>query len=117
MVFFPNVTARLYEYNESEEIDIRGEKKFDYIFMNEYPANFEPKIDTSNTVNYGKIIGDEFTLFLNRSVSITDTMIVKINDNFFSIEGFPNFYNHGLINHIEVSLKFLRKHIKVKEEE
>lgn len=106
--FFKNACIQLFSYNEQEE-DFFGEKH-EYQCKGEYPADIQPLSPESSQRVFGKILQDTYTVLLDITVPVEDTDLVKIpNEGTFEIVGSVETWNHGLINHKEITLKKRRK--------
>ncbi|MCR5027003.1 MAG: hypothetical protein K6A34_06150 [Methanobrevibacter sp.] len=108
--FFENARIELYSYNEQEE-DFFGEKH-EYQSKGEYPADVQPLSPASSQRVFGKILQDTYKVLLNIDVPIEDTDLIKIpNLGTFEIVGSVETWNHGLIDHKEITIKKHRKEV------
>ena len=112
MVFFPNEDVELWEYGENSEIpNFFGETTSEYSYVGTYPCDFQPMSPKDTLNEFGKILEDTFKIYMDISVPITDTMILRLvgkNDT-YSITGSPIKNNHNILSHTKVIVQKQRK--------
>lgn len=109
--FFKNANIELYSYDEQSEEDFFGEKH-EYHIKGSYPADVQPLSPESSQRVFGKILQDTYKVLLNMNVPIEDTDLIKIPDmGTFEIVGSVETWNHGLIDHKEITIKKHRKEV------
>ena len=111
MVFFPQTYIELYEYAEEEDVpNFFGETTSDYKYIGTYYVDFQNSSPRNVPEDYGKILSDTYKIYMDTSVPITDTMIIKKKGeaDTYSITGSPMHYN-TLIPHVKVLVTRQRK--------
>ena len=116
MVFFPNEMLELWEYNEESEIpNFFGEKIASYNYVGSFEVDFQPASQKDTMNDFGKTLEDTYRLYLDLSVPITDTMILRLEGkkDTYSIVGTPIFNNHNVLPHIKVIVQKQRQPTKL----
>lgn len=116
MVFFPNEKVELWEYNEDGEIpNFFGETIIQYTHIGTFDVDFQPASQKDAMNDYGKTLEDTYKLYLDLSVPITDTMILRLvgKPDTYSIVGTPIFNNHNVVPHIKVIVQKQRQPTKL----
>ena len=106
MPFFPNEELELWSYNELEEYNDYGDPVVEYDLVGTYPCNIEPLNTNDSIKNYGKILQDAYTVFIDTDVPIEDTMILRLKGKpeTYKILGTPMLFNR-LLKHWEVEIQ------------
>jgi len=106
MVFFPNKTAELYEYNEATEVNPYGEPIATYTLVGTYPCDFQIKSSSDTETEHGEIRTDTYKAYFDINVPLTDTMIIRFTGepDTYEIIGSVIVNDHGLINHKKIEL-------------
>lgn len=115
VLFFPNHELELWEYSEKESRDrFLGESEYEYTLVATVPCDFQPLSMKDSQMEYGKILEDAYKIYLDGSVQITDTMILRIvgEKDTYKITGTPANNNHFLHHH-KVVVQKQRKPIKL----
>lgn len=116
MVFFPNEEVELWEYNEEGEIpNFYGEPIIQYTHVGTFTVDFQPVTQKDAMNDYGKTLEDTYKMYLDLSVPITDTMILRLEGkpDTYSIVGTPIFNNHNVVPHIKVIVQKQRQPTKL----
>ncbi len=115
VLFFPNYELELWEYTEKESRDrFLGESEYEYTLIATVPCDFQPMSMKDSQMEYGKILEDAYKIYLDGSVEITDTMILRLvgEKDTYKITGTPSNNNHFLHHH-KVVVQKQRKPIKL----
>ena len=116
MVFFPNEKVELWEYNEEGDIpNFFGETIASYTLIGVYDVDFQPASQKDTMNDFGKTLEDTYKLYLDLTVPITDTMILRLEgkEDTYSVVGTPIFNNHNVVNHIKVIVQKQRQPTKL----
>lgn len=111
VLFFPNETLEVYEYVEKESRDrFLGEPEFEYQYITSVPCDFQPASPKDSQMEYGKILEDSYKIYIDGSVDITDTMILRLEGkkDTYKITGTPLNNNHFL-KHKKIIVQKQRK--------
>ncbi len=115
VLFFPNYEVELWEYTEKESRDrFLGESEYEYNLVATVPCDFQPMSMKDSQMEYGKILEDAYKIYLDGSVEITDTMVLRLvgEKDTYKITGTPSNNNHFLHHH-KVVVQKQRKPIKL----
>ena len=110
MVFFPDTSIELWEYGEEGIPDFYGETTASYSFVGVFDVDFQNLSPHDSEEEFGKILEDSYKIYMDTSVPVTDTMIIRRvgEEDTYTIEGSPQHYN-SLIPHIKVIVQKQRK--------
>lgn len=117
VLFFPNEKLELWQYTEKESRDrFLGESEFEYVLIDTVDCDFQPMSPTDNLTEFGKILEDTYKIYLNNTVNITDTMILRIagQAETYKIVGTPLNNNH-ILKHKKIVVQKQRKPITLGE--
>lgn len=115
VLFFQNETLELYEYTEKESRDrFLGEPEYVYEYKKSVPCDFQPASPKDSQMEYGKILEDSYKIYIDGSVDITDTMILKLKGkkDTYKITGTPLNNNHFL-KHKKIIVQKQRKPVQL----
>lgn len=107
MPFFPNTEMELYSYS-SEEFDEYGRKET-YTLRETVPVDFQPMTVNSQLREFGKILQDTYSVFIDADVEIHETDKIIIDGVRYELLGSIETWNHGLIPHKEITVQKYRK--------
>ena len=108
MVFFPNKQVELWEYTETSEYDIYGEPIVTYSKVGTYDADVQVKSNSETYKDFGQILEDHYEIFFNLNVPLTNSMILKFDNQTYEIIGSVMVYDH-ILKYKKVDVQKQRK--------
>lgn len=119
MVFFPNQELELWEYQESTtEFDSYHNPKKGYYLVTTVPCDFQPMSQQDNLKEFGEILEDTYKIYLDHTVELTSSMILRIKGepDTYEIIGTPIDNNHLVpVMHKKIEVQKQRKPTKLEE--
>lgn len=105
MLFFPNTQIHLFAA-DSTGVDDYGTPDIEYTYKSTVPADVQPLTPESSQKIFGKILQDTFKVYLDKTVNVSDSDVIKINNETFEIIGSPMKNNHlSKVSHIKLIIK------------
>lgn len=106
-MFFPNATVEIYEETQDAEQfgadEYTGETKSGPVLQSTVQGDFQPLSPGQSLKEFGTVIQGTYRLFLDVGTQITADSKVKIDGQFYKVQGDPMVRN-SLIPHIKVLL-------------
>lgn len=116
MVFFPNQELELWEYQETSELDSYGNPKKEYCLITTVPCDFQSMTQQDNLKEFGEILEDTYKIYLDHTVEVTPSMILRIKGepDTYEIIGTPIDNNHLVpVMHKKIEVQKQRKPTKL----
>lgn len=118
MTFFINTTIEVWDLIESETLDNYGNPKTKYTLTKTAPADFQSKSIQSEQDIVGKVLKDQYNIFLDKNVGILDTSIIRKTGELetYTIVGTPVVSTHfDSTSHMKIVVEKQRKPTKLEE--
>lgn len=98
MPFFNNIKIELWSLTTSTDYDLYGNLKNNYTLTDTVVADLQPLTNRDQMEVFGKIIQDTYKVYLDKSIVISDTTILRVvgEEATYKIVGSPMDYNHLL---------------------
>ena len=99
MVYFPNCTIQIYEPSESQTLNpYTGEPEDTWTLVATVSADFQQTSNQETQTEYGKVLEDQFDVFVDLSTTISDKSIIKIvgETKTYDVIGTPQKWNRFL---------------------
>lgn len=110
MMFFDNEKVELWKYGGSYTYDDYGEPQKDYSLSDVISADFQPLSPADSLREFGEILQDTYKIYVDSDVEVEPTMILRINNDTYTIKGTPMDNNHFLkTKHKKLVLQKQRK--------
>lgn len=111
VLFFKSDTVELWDYTETETVNVYGEPEVSYNLIGSYPCNFQPITVNDSIKEFGKVLEDTYRIFLEHNVPVTSKMILKIvgQEDTYEVIGSPSIFKTTILKHIEVTVQKQRK--------
>ena len=116
MVFFPNEQINLYEYTDSETLDLYGNPKKAYVYVTTVPCNFQVMTPKDSLQEFGEILEDTYKIYVDVDVTVSPTTVIElVRDNSqYNVTGTPIVNNHFLqTQHQKLVVQKIHKPIRL----
>lgn len=118
MVFFPNHKLELWEYHETSELDSYLEPKKEYCLTGTVDCDFQSMSPNESLKEFGEIRADTYKIYIDQNVSVTDTMVLRLQNETptYEITGTVINNNHlPVVNHKKIIVRKHRKPVPLNE--
>lgn len=111
--FFPNCTIEIYEPSEKPKLNkYTGEPEDEWILVDTVKADFQQNNNTEKQEEYGKVLEDQFDVYVDLSTTVSDRSIIKIvgEPKTYDVIGTPQRWNR-FHNFIKIVVQEHRKSV------